>query len=143
MSDLSLTSMSLGGLCSAVPIFSRKLLPILIKTYTLLHQAIQRVQAVLGFGVFTNSVYLAEWWLKGDSTLVQDTINRALKQIPDGSTLLLPPREMTVARAAHQSVKWCKLRASIRSESSQWNSKCDPILTSQTLRLRYGFTLLT
>lgn len=52
-----------------------------------------------------NGTYLADWWLKGDSTIVQDTLNRALKQIPAGSTLLLPPREMTCNTATPGTVQ--------------------------------------
>jgi hypothetical protein len=54
--------------------------------------------------VVADNFYLADWWLKGTSTLVQDIINRALKLIPSGSELRLPPREMTITRAAAGSV---------------------------------------
>lgn len=48
--------------------------------------------------------YMAEWWLDGSRTLVQDRINRALKLMPAGATLRLPPATMTVQRAAAGSV---------------------------------------
>lgn len=48
--------------------------------------------------------YFADWWLNGDRTLVQDALNRALKLMPAGATLRLPPASMTVARAAAGSV---------------------------------------
>ncbi len=51
-----------------------------------------------------DNTYEADWWLKGDTTLVQDSINRALKQIPINSIFKLPPREMTVALAAQGTV---------------------------------------
>lgn len=49
--------------------------------------------------------YMADWWLKGNYSLVQDRINRALKLMPAGATLRLPPATMTVQRAAAGSVQ--------------------------------------
>lgn len=52
----------------------------------------------------TDWTYDLDWWLRGDDTLVQDTINRALKVIPSYTEIIPPNRHMTIQRAASGSV---------------------------------------
>lgn len=56
------------------------------------------------FRIVERGKYMAEWWLNGNYSLVQDKLNRAFKLMPEGAKLHAPPVEMTVQRAAAGSV---------------------------------------
>lgn len=51
-----------------------------------------------------NNTYDLDWWLRGDATLVEAAINRALKLVPTYSVVLVPNRTMTITRAASGTV---------------------------------------